>query len=435
MKFFKSLFNIAGKVNNTLSAINMYINPPAYTTKYNTYIKSVFRNPSVACAYKNLDDNFININFKVAQKVIVEENGKKVEKQEIVANEWIDKTLKKPSEITSKTEFKKYLLFYFLFGGRVLIEKFDHMASSSLIMYAPNSFELMYATSGIKLDYIQFATQNIKGDELKRYHFLKDMDPEAQIAGYSAGSSRLEALVAISDLINFIIVHNNTLLQNGGHKAGFFKSNKDLKTDKQRDEFESKLKAAISGYNNAGKISVLPGDIEFVPTDVNPKDLDWSTGWVVAHKMIANLMGVPLTMVWDSSSTYNNTKEDKVRLYKQTLIPIAKIFAEYLTDIFEDNLEEGQEIIVDLSSIEELKEDVMETLKGLDGISYLTVNEKRNIASQTTGVQISPYQHENADKILINSMVTPIEEINVETSLDENNGVERDEEEENQKED
>ncbi len=77
----------------------------------------------------------------------------------------------------------------------------------------------------------------------------------------------------------------------------------------------------------------------------------------------------------------------------------------------------------------------METLKGLDGISYLTVNEKRNIASQTTGVQISPYQHENADKILINSMVTPIEEINAETSLDENNGVERDEEEENQEED
>lgn len=435
MKFFKSLFNIAGKKNKVLSAINMYINPPAYTTKYNTYIKSVFRNPSVACAYKNLDDNFININFKVAQKVIVEENGKKVEKQEIVSNSWIDKTLKKPSALTSKTEFKKYLLFYFLFGGRVLIEKLDHLTSSSLIMYSPNTYELMYGINGINLESIQFSTQNVKGNDLLRYHFLKDMDPEAQVAGYSAGSSRLEALVAISDLINFIIVHNNTLLQNGGHKAGFFKSNKELKSQAQRDELESKIKAAVTGYNNAGKISVIPGDVEFIPTDVNPKDLDWSTGWVIAHKMIANLMGVPLTMVWDSSSTYNNIKEDKTRLYKQTLIPIAKIFAEYLTDIFEDKLEEGQEIIVDLSSIEELKEDVMETLKGLDGISYLTTNEKRNIASQTTGVQISPYQHENADKILINSMVTPIEEINVETSLDENNGVERDEEEENQEED
>ena len=124
--------------------------------------------------------------------------------------------------------------------------------------------------------------------------------------------------------------------------------------------------------------------------------------------------------MWDESSTYNNTKEDKKKLYKQTLIPIAKLFAEYLTEIFEENLLEGQEIGIDISSIEELQDDVIETLKGLDAVSYLTINEKRNIASKNTGVQIAAYQHENADKIYINSMVTSLDEFNaVETIEDE----------------
>lgn len=418
MKFFKSLFSTGNKIMQSLSTL--YINPPVYTTNYNAYVKTVYKNPSVSAALKILMDNFINIDFKVIQKIKVMENGKEVEKQEFVANEWVDKTLKKPSPLTNKIEFKRYMLFYFLFGGRVLIEKQDFYTSSSLIMYAPDTYELMYKTSGVGVDSIQFSTENIKGEDLKRYFFLKDMDPEAQVAGYSAGSSRLEALAGIADLINFIIIHNNTLLFNNGHGAGYFKTKEPLKTKRERDELESKLREAISGYNNAGKSTILPADVEYVPVDTNPKDLDWTSGWIIGHKMISNIMGVPLTIMWDESSTYNNTKEDKKKLYKQTLIPIAKLFAEYLTEIFEENLLEGQEIGIDISSIEELQDDVIETLKGLDAVSYLTINEKRNIASKNTGVQIAAYQHENADKIYINSMVTPLDEFNaVETIEDE----------------
>lgn len=129
--------------------------------------------------------------------------------------------------------------------------------------------------------------------------------------------------------------------------------------------------------------------------------------------MIANIMGVPLTMLWDTSSTYNNTKEDKVKLYKQVLIPLAKGFADFLNDIFADNLLEGQEIVVDLSSIEDLKEDAFEVIKSLESVSYLTINEKRDIASKMTGIQIDPYEHENANKVFINTMLIKIEDIGI----------------------
>ena len=53
-------------------------------------------------------------------------------------------------------------------------------------------------------------------------------------------------------------------------------------------------------------------------------------------------------------------------------------------------------------------------MKSLETISYLTINEKRSIASKMTGVEIIPYNHENADKILLNSLVNTLEDLNLE---------------------
>lgn len=415
MEFLKSIFGgTKEKIEKLTNTIWGYLNPPSYRTKYRAYVKTVYRNPSVAPALQILESNFINIEYKVIQKKKIIENGKEVEIEEFVKNDWVDRTLKKPSVLTNKTEFKKYFLFYYLFGGRVLIEKIDHSYSSSLIMYAPDTYDFNYKLNSAGIDSIQIAGNTISGSDIDRFYLMKDVDPESMIAGYGNGSSRLEALAGICDLINFIIVHNNTLLSNNGHKGGLFKLTKELKTRAQRDELEEKVRSAMSGYQNAGKMGLLPSDVEYIPTEIAPKDLDWTEGWIVAHKMIANIMGIPLTMIWDSSSTYNNVKEDKLKIYKQVLIPLAKSFADYLNEIFTDNLLEGQEIVIDLSSIEELKEDAFEVMKSLETISYLTINEKRSIASKMTGVEIIPYNHENADKILLNSLVNTLEDLNLE---------------------
>lgn len=425
MEFLKSIFGgTKAKLETLTNTILGYFNPPSYNTRYRTYVKTVYRNPSVAPALEILQENFINIEYKVIQKNKIIKNGKEIEVQEFVDNDWINRTLKKPSVLTTKTEFKKYFLFYYLFGGRVLVEKVDHSFASSLIMYAPDTYDFNYKMNSPAIDSIQFASTTISGEDINRFYLMKDIDPETMIAGYGNGSSRLEALAGICDLINFIIVHNNTLLSNNGHKGGFFKVNKELRTKAQRDELEEKIRSAVAGYQNAGKMGILPPDVEYIPTEIAPKDLDWTEGWIVAHKMIANIMGVPLTMLWDTSSTYNNTKEDKVKLYKQVLIPLAKGFADFLNDIFADNLLEGQEIVVDLSSIEDLKEDAFEVIKSLESVSYLTINEKRDIASKMTGIQIDPYEHENANKVFINTMLMKIEDIGI---TDEEVGTENEE--------
>lgn len=428
MEFLKSIFGgTKAKLETITNTVWGYLTPPSYSTRYRTYIKTVYRNPSVAPALEILQANFINIEYKVIQKNKVIKNGKEIEVQEYVNNDWVTKTLKKPSVLTTKTEFKRYFLFYYLFGGRVLVEKVDHSFCSSLIMYAPDTYDFNYKMDKPAIDSIQFASTTVSGEDLNRYYLMKDIDPETMIAGFGNGASRLEALAGICDLINFIITHNNTLLSNSGHKGGLFRITKELKTKSQRDELEEKIRTALSGYNNAGKSGLIPSDVEYIPTEIAPKDLDWTEGWIVAHKMVANIMGVPLTMIWDTSSTYNNTREDKIKLYKQVLIPLAKSFADFLNEVFADNLLEGQEIVIDLSSIEDLKEDAFDTLKSLETVSYLTINEKRDIASKMTNIQIEPYKDENADKIFINTMLIKLDDVGI---TDEEIGGE-DEEEDN----
>lgn len=383
-----------------------------YETRYETYIKSVYRNPSVALAYNILKNAYCNIEFKTFK---IDQKTKKFVPSDSEASKVINKSLNFPSALTSRLEFAEYLLFFYVFGGRVLIEKRNGLLSDDLLLYSPNSYEVEYSKTIAEIDKITIAgSKEIIGRELEKYHLLKCLDPTSVVAGVGAGSSELEALAILSDLVNYILKHNISLLHNRGNRAGFFKSTSEERlSPKEKLELETKLKEAVEGYQKAGKFGWLPNNVDYIPTDTTPKELDWTSGLMIAHKMIAGILGVPYSLVSDESSTYNNSREDKIKLYKNTVIPIAKKHAEFLTRVFKDRLGENEFVWYDVSTIEELRGETLETIKSLDSINYLTINEKRSITSDLTGIELKKYKNENADKILINGMMTPIEDLTV----------------------
>ena len=59
-----------------------------------------------------------------------------------------------------------------------------------------------------------------------------------------------------------------------------------------------------------------------------------------------------------------------------------------------------------------MRDEVFQSLQSLESITYLTINEKRAIASEKTGINIAEYDHDNADKIFINTMSMPIDDVN-----------------------
>lgn len=413
------MFNIFKKSYATLMQYFGY--NTMYETRYETYIKSVYRNPSVALSYNILKNAYCNVEFKT---FTIDKKTKKMIPSESSDAKLINKSLNFPSKLTSRLEFAEYMLFYYIFGGRVLIEKRNGFTSDDLLLYSPNSYEIEYSKTTAELDKITIAgTVDVVGRELEKYHLLKCLDPTSVVAGVGAGTSELEALAVLSDLVNYILKHNISLLHNRGNRAGFFKStSQERLSPKEKAELEAKLKEAVEGYKNAGKMGWLPNNVDYIPTDTTPKELDWTTGLMLVHKMIAGILGVPYSLVSDEHSTYNNSKEDKVKLYKNTVIPIAKKHAEYLTRVFKDRLGENEFIWYDVSTIEELRGETLDTIKSLEGINYLTINEKRNLTAELTGIELKKYPNENADKILINGMLTPLEDLttDIEGNVDEN---------------
>lgn len=391
-----------------------------YETPYETYIKTVYRNPSVSVAYNHLKNAYCNIEYKVFK---LDKKTQKFVPSTSSNAKIINKSLNYPSKLTSRLEFNEYLLFYYIFGGRVLIERREGFTSDDLLIYAPNCYEVEYSQNTAEIDKITLAgTEEIVGQDLQKYHLLKCLDPNSTVAGVGAGTSELEALAILADLVNFILRHNLSLLNNRGSRGGFLKStSQERLSPREKEELETKLKASIEGYQKAGQVSILPNNVDFIPTDITPKELDWTSGLMLAHKMIAGILGVPYSLVTDAASTYNNTKEDKVKLYKNTVIPLAKRHAEFLSRVFKDRLGENEFIWYDASVIEELRGETLETIKSLESISYLTINEKRKITSELTGIEIESYNNENADKILVDGMKTPIEDISqdLEGNIDE----------------
>lgn len=397
------MFNIFRKSYETV--MQWFGSYTPYEVNYDVYTKAIYRNPSVAMAYEILENAYCNIEFKVFKEEKKKIDGKEVSKfvpSNSVKAKYVNKSLNFPSRLTTRIEFMEYLLFYHMFGGRVLIERKNGYTSDELLLYAPTTYEIEYSNTATEMSKITIAgVKEIIGEDLKNYFLTKSLDPSSSIAGVGAGSSKLEALASIVDLINFMLKHNISLLKNRGNKGGFFKTTTETRlTERDREELESKLKAATQGYQNAGKTAFLPSNVDFIDTSVNPKDIDWINGWELAHKMIAGIIGVPFSLVWDTASTYNNSREDKTKLYKNTVLPIAKKHAEFLTTVFKDRLAENEFVWVDLSQIEELRHETLETLKALEGVSYISINQKRDIASELTGIELGKYAHENADKIL-----------------------------------
>lgn len=413
------MFNFFRKTYNY--ATYFFSRYASYELNYEVYVKSVYRNPSVALAYEKIEGAFTNIEFKTYKKVFKKVGDKKIQQFIPSENRRVNQTLECPSSILSRTDFLEHILFYYMFGGRMLIHRVDGTKTSDLQVFAPNTFEIEFNDYFTEISKIRlFGTKTITGDELKKYFIFKNISPNSRIAGAGPGTTKLEALAVLVDLINFILKHNISLLKNGGKRGGFFRNVDNSKiTLKEKEELESKLKEAVEGYQNAGKTHLLPQNIEFVPTDNTPVDLDWISGWEMAHKMISGIMGVPYSMAFDTASTYNNSKEDKVKLYKNTVIPIAKKMAEYLTKVFRDLLNDDEFIWIDFSAIEELRGETMETLKSLDSVSYISINQKREIASELTGIELGKYNHENADKILVDMSKISIEELGAIEPIDE----------------
>ena len=250
----------------------------SYDVNYELFIKHAYENPFIQAVFNEYLTDLKSINY-----IIVDTKGKEVKNE--VADK-IMRTLKRPSSELTKDEFIEAIATYLIFGGRCLMYKNKGIIKDDLILYSPDSFQIVRNERTLKIEEIRIGAYSILGNELENYNLIKNFNPADPIAGYGDGYSKIKPLALIGDMLNYIMKHNNNYLKNGGRPAGMLKIGNSF-SKKEIEELKNKLNSSMT---EAGNIIAVSEGIEFTPYQTTQRDFDWLNAMLEMQKIICRVL-------------------------------------------------------------------------------------------------------------------------------------------------
>lgn len=162
--------------------------------------------------------------------------------------------------------------------------------------------------------------------------YTKDMDRELwHIKRQSAATDKVRGdspLKAICLDIEQQIkgrLHNSKLLENGARPSALAVFKDEGLTQDQFLQRRQLLNEQLAGASNAGKIAVVASDtMELHEMGQSNRDMDYAELESISEKAIYNRYRIPLALVTNDASTFNNLSQAVLSLYDFAVIPTAK---------------------------------------------------------------------------------------------------------------
>lgn len=159
------------------------------------------------------------------------------------------------------------------------------------------------------------------------------------------GLSRLNAVVADTELRALGIQHNTAMLNNGARMSGVL-AFKDRLDDDQRADLEMQMRQKHQGVRNAGGIMVTDGgDMNFQQMSQNMKDMDFAKLLAHAEDAIVARYNVPVTLFRPEAQTNNNYQTAWFMLYENSVLPCFNAIYAPLAQLFSERF--GVEITIE----------------------------------------------------------------------------------------
>jgi HK97 family phage portal protein len=156
------------------------------------------------------------------------------------------------------------------------------------------------------------------------------------------------------DIHNSGMKWNYSLLSNSARPSGIikFEGSPGGEVIARLTEF---FKSRIQGAANAGEIPMLHDGAEWQAIDHSPRDMDFQGSMKEAKQLIASNLGVPLPLVDNDASSYNNMEQAKERFYVDTVIPLMEDFIEAFSHWLLPNFDGDLSFSLDLDSVPALE--------------------------------------------------------------------------------
>jgi HK97 family phage portal protein len=182
--------------------------------------------------------------------------------------------------------------------------------------------------------------------------FVKTYNPD----DYWRGQSPLMAAALAGDTHNAGMRWNYSLLKNSARPSGLVRFKGGYPGGEVIQRMREYFKARMTGPENAGEIPMLAEDAEWVQLSQSARDMDFSNTMREMAKYIASALGVPLPLIDNDASTFNNLEQAKQRLYTDTVIPVLDELIAALNNWLMPRFGDGLELRIDLDTIPALED-------------------------------------------------------------------------------
>lgn len=272
--------------------------------------------------------------------VYLDQDGETIEQADIL------NLLKSPHPEYTGRLFKTIIATHFLLAGEAYIFAGGNFRypPNEIAPISPRNMSVVQGGDGFALNMIvsgmMYPGSYVRNRYLGRRVFLHSpLMQIKQIRRFSTednsqlrGQSKLEA--AAMDVRQNLAGsnHNFKTLVKGGRLTLLFSLKEDMNNEKFQ-EAKNAILASYSGENGNGIGVVNANQVEVKEMGVNNKDMDFATLQAMTEKAIAKRYGVPLPIISDDSSTYNNLSTAYQALYDNAVIPVANQIYDGLGDL------------------------------------------------------------------------------------------------------
>ncbi|MEI8321289.1 MAG: phage portal protein [Alphaproteobacteria bacterium] len=294
----------------------------------------------------------------------------------------------RPNPIQNRGSFLESLVSYLLLSGNAYVEAVGREGQvKELHLLRPDRMQIIPGENGVPKAYVYQINNKkrvIPVDEetgqspllhLKLFHPLNDW----------YGMSPLEAAAAAIDQHNAVGSHNLALLQNGGRPSGalMVKASEGRPggslTPSQRATLKDEMHSLYAGAQNAGKLMILEGDLEWKEMGLGPKDLDFVSGKNLSAREIAQAYGVPSMLVGvPGEATFANYKEARFHLWEDTVLPLLHMVMGEMNRWLVPHFSETLWFTYDADAIPALSMRRETLWNRIQQATFLTTNEKRH---------------------------------------------------------
>ena len=221
----------------------------------------------------------------------------------------------------------------------------------------PLHIEVVPGSRGLPLAYVHKVNRSKKRFEVDQTTGLSDM---LFVKSYNPmdhwrGQSPLMAAALAGDTHNAGMRWNYSLLKNSARPSGLVRFKGGFPGSETLARMREYFKARMSGPEGAGEIPMLADDAEWVALSQSARDMDFLNTMKETAKYVASALGVPLPLIDNDASTFNNLEQAKERLYTDTVIPIMREVVAALNVWLAPRFGEGLELRLDMDSIPALE--------------------------------------------------------------------------------